>query len=73
MRISELQAKDIISMVDGRRLGRIIDIEIDEIGQIKYFVVEQRRLFRFFSPKEEINITMQQIKKIGSDVILVEI
>lgn len=73
MRISELQMKDVVSITDGKRLGKIIDVEIDSSGKINYFVVEQRRTFRILSHDDIININMNQIKKIGEDVILVEI
>ncbi len=72
MRISDLQTKDVVSMTDGKRLGRIVDIEVTINGTINYFVVEERRFFRFFGSREERNIYMNQIKKIGEDVILVE-
>lgn len=73
MRVSELQMKDVVSIVDGRRLGRIVDIALDENGLIQFFVVEPRRFFRFFGSSQEVNVNMKQIKKIGEDVILVEI
>lgn len=73
MRVSDLQIKDIVSMIDGRRLGRIVDIELEENGTVKYFVVEPKRFFRFFGTTGETNVSMGQIKKIGEDVILVEI
>ena len=73
MRVSDLQAKDVISLLDGRKLGRITDIELDDKGVVNYFVVEPKRFFRFFNSKEEINVSMNQIKKIGEDVILVEL
>lgn len=73
MRVSDLQVKDVVSITDGKRLGKIIDIEIDNDGKVNYFVVEERRFFRFFKAKEEFNVNMTQIKKIGEDVILVEI
>jgi len=73
MRLGELQRKDIVSMVDGRRLGRIVDVDIDNEGKIIHLVVEQRRLFRFFSSNNETNITFAHIHKIGEDVILVNI
>lgn len=73
MRVSELQMKDVVSMLDGRKLGRIVDIDLEENGSIKYFVVEPRRFFRFFGANQETNVSMSQIKKIGEDVILVEI
>ena len=48
LRVSDLQAKDVVSLVDGRKLGRIVDIEIDATGSINYFVVEPRKWFRFW-------------------------
>ena len=73
MRLADLQVKDVINTSDGRRLGRIIDAEIDNKGVILYFAVEQKRFFRFFSKEPEVNITFNQIVKIGEDVILVSI
>ena len=34
MYLSELQQKDIISINDGRKIGKIIDVEINEDGSI---------------------------------------
>ncbi len=73
MRVSDLQAKDVVSLLDGRKLGRIVDIELSENGNVNYFVVEPKRFFRFFGSNSEVNVAMNQIKKIGEDVILVEI
>ena len=73
MRVSDLQIKDVVSIVDGRKLGRIVDIELEENGSVKYFVVEPKRFFRFFGTSNEVNVSMKEIKKIGEDVILVEI
>lgn len=73
MRLADLQRKDVVSIKDGRRLGRIVDVEIDNLGTIQYLVVEPKRFFRLFSSSEETNVTFKQIHKIGEDVILVEI
>lgn len=74
MRLSDLQSKMIINTKDGKHLGNIIDAEINESGQIIFFTVMARRFFsRFFKNEPEVNITFQQIKKIGEDVILVEL
>lgn len=73
MRVSDLQVKDVVSLLDGRKLGRIVDIELSENGNINYFVVEPKRFFHFFGSSGEVNVSMNQIKKIGEDVILVEI
>ena len=73
MRLADLQRKDVVSLKDGRRLGRIIDVEIDGLGNIEYPVIEPKRFFRFFTSTEETTVTFKQINKIGEDVILVEI
>ena len=72
MRVSDLQIKDVVNMKDGKKLGRIIDIDIEPNGTINYFVVLERHFFRFFKNREEVNIYINQIKKIGEDVILVD-
>jgi len=73
MRLSDLQQKQVINIIDGKNLGKIIDAEINNEGQIQYFVLENKKIFqRMFSSNGEILITFNNIKKIGSDVILVE-
>lgn len=73
MRLADLQRKDVVSLKDGRRLGRIIDVEIDGLGNIEYLVVEQRKFFAIFRGNEETTVNFKQIEKIGEDVILVEL
>ena len=74
MRLSDLQEKDIVNINDGRKIGRIIDAEIDDNGKILYLLIEEIKGFRKFISKDNgINITFMQIKKIGSDVILVDL
>ena len=72
MNLSELQRKDIINMENGKRLGRIIDAEINENGTIEFFVVMDHKFWKFWKSNGEFNITINQIKKIGTDVILVD-
>lgn len=74
MNLSEIQQKDIISIKDGRKIGRIIDAEISNTGNIEYLILEQpRNIKSLFSNSEEIKISFKDIEKIGSDVILVNI
>ncbi len=74
MRLSELQTKMVVNVKDGKHLGNIVDAEVNEAGQIIYFTVMIRGLFkRLFKNEPEINITIKQIVKIGEDVILVEL
>lgn len=69
--LSDLQSKDIINLVDGKKIGSIIDVTITEEGKIDELSV-QRKKFLFFSAGV-INIKWNQIDKIGKDVILVNI
>ena len=73
MLLSDMQSKDIINTKDGNNLGRIIDAKIDNTGKISYFVVEERKLLRKVTRNGEITFTFDKIKKIGEDVILVEV
>jgi YlmC/YmxH family sporulation protein len=73
MRLSDLQSKDVISIVDGKKIGNIIDIKIEEnSGKIAALVVEPSRfVLNVFSSRQEFDIYWTEIEKIGEDVILV--
>lgn len=74
MRLSELQNKDIVNIIDGRKIGNIIDINIDMNGKMEGLVVEKSKfLVSMFSNKDEIEVKWEQIDKIGEDVILVKL
>ena len=73
MRLGELQDKDIISMEDGKLLGNIIDVNIDNDGKLISFLVARKRFFSWFFSRNEVEIKWQQIERVGSDVILVKI
>ncbi len=73
MNLSDLQRKDIVNMEDGKRLGRIVDASVSNNGNIEYFVIIERKFWQFFKSGNEQTITFSQIKKIGTDVILVEL
>lgn len=71
MRLSELQEKDIISLNDGKKLGRIIDVTVED-GRIYNFIIEpKRKFFSFIRKGEEIPVKWEDISKIGTDVILI--
>ena len=74
MRLSELQNKDIINITDGKKVGNIIDIAIENNGRMTSLIVEKSKFFvSMFSNKNELEIKWEQIEKIGEDVILVTI
>ena len=74
MKLSDLQEKDIVNINDGRKIGRIIDAEVDISGKINYLIVDEKRGIRtFLSSNSDVNITFDKIKRIGTDVILVDL
>ncbi len=70
MFLSELQNKDIINTNTGKKLGRIIDVKIDDKGSIIYLIIEQKKLSLTSS---DLKVEYSKISKIGEDVILVNI
>lgn len=67
--------KDVIDINTGRRLGELIDVEIDhETGKITAIVVPgESKMFGLLGGGPDIVIPWTKIKKIGPHVILVEI
>lgn len=75
MRLSDLQDKDVINIVDGKKVGNIIDVSLENSsGKMESLIVEKSKFFiSMFSTKDEIEIRWEQIEKIGEDVILVKL
>ena len=75
MRLSDLQNKYIVNVNDGKNIGNIIDVKIDEEnGSIISLVIEPNRTFFSFNKgKIDTEIKWNSIEKIGEDVILVNI
>lgn len=74
MKISDLQDKSIINISDGRNIGRISDLDIDSEGKIiNFYALPKRYLFKFFLSNKETMFKITDIKKIGEDVILVQL
>lgn len=71
MNLSDLQNKDLINILDGKKIGNIIDAKFNvETGYIEKLVIEPSK--NFFSLKNNVlEISYQDINKIGEDVILV--
>lgn len=73
MRLSDMQKKDIIFLRDGKKLGKIIDAEIEiNTGALKNLLVERKSIKSLFTSEGDMLISFNQIKKIGEDVILVD-
>ena len=73
MLMSDLQRKDIINMTSGSRIGKIIDIDVNEDGLINSLIVGELKMMKRFNNSSETRISFKQIKTIGSDVILVDL
>ncbi len=75
IKISELKNRDVINIVDGRRLGVIHDLDIDlEAGVVRAIIVTGgSRMFNFFGGEKDCVIPWGSITKIGVDTILVEL
>lgn len=73
MFLSEMQEKEIISIATGLNYGHIVDIEIDEKGNISKFIVESKKIFRKSFKESEKSFSFSEIEKIGKDVILVRV
>lgn len=77
VKISDLRTREVINVSDGRRLGPIKDIDIDlEEGRITAIILPgagMTKFLGFFAKEEEIIVPWERIKKIGMDVILVDV
>lgn len=75
LKISELRDREVINIVDGRKLGTICDLDIDlETGRIAAVIVPGGgRLYSLFGGGRDYVISWENIVKIGIDTILVEI
>ena len=74
MRLSDLQSKDIVNIIDGKNIGNIIDAKVDEKnGTIISLLVETKGKFISFSRGDDMEIKWQNIERIGEDVILVRL
>ncbi|MCE5167845.1 YlmC/YmxH family sporulation protein [Paenibacillus profundus] len=74
MKISDFQTKDVINIVDGKKLGQVSDVELDlKQGRIDSIVVPNYSKFLgMFGGGTELVIPWRNIVKIGADVVLVK-
>ncbi len=74
MKLSELQKKDIVNIKDGKKIGRIVDVSFDiNSGYMIDFVIEKTNFVKNIFNNNELRIKFTQIKKLGEDVILIDI
>lgn len=75
MRLSDLQSKNLVNMSDGKNIGNIVDVKINEqTGNIDSLIIEGKgNVFSFFNKDLDVEVSWADIKKIGEDVILVNL
>ena len=70
----ELKTKEIVNVVDGKKLGRIVDLVFTCNGYVIGFVAPgNKKMFKCLNSSDNIFIPWNNICKIGDDVILVEL
>ena len=74
-RVTELRCKEVINITDGQRLGFVSDVEVQlPEGKVLALVVPGPcRFFGLFGRKDDFVIPWNCIRRIGSDIILVEL
>jgi len=76
MKFSELAGKEIINTFDGSRLGLLGDSDLvinPRTGKILSLVVVKRGLMGMFRGDTEITLSWQAVKKIGQDMIIIDV
>lgn len=71
----DLRCKEVVNVLDGRRLGHIIDI-VFELGSARvlgFIVPGERTGWNIFKNTDQLFIPYGCVTKIGEDAILVEL
>ncbi|MFM1650516.1 YlmC/YmxH family sporulation protein [Brevibacillus sp. B_LB10_24] len=75
VKISEFQTKEVVNILDGKRLGQISDLEIDlRQGRVEAIIIPgPGKFLGLFSSGNDYVIPWRNIVKIGKDVVLVRL
>lgn len=70
----EMREKEVVNIVDGKKLGRILDMVFTNSGDVLGIVVPgEKRIFKNIAGGDSLFIPWKCIIKIGEDTILVEL
>ncbi|MDO4540767.1 MAG: YlmC/YmxH family sporulation protein [Syntrophomonadaceae bacterium] len=74
IKLSDLKMREVVNVIDGKKLGHIIDLELDvERARVTAIIVPGKmRGWACFIKRDEIIIPWDKIVRIGRDVILVD-
>ena len=75
MRICELREKEVVNVCDGERLGNICDVDFEErTGRICSLIIPGPcKVFGIIGRDSEYIIPEECVKRIGADVVWVEV
>ena len=69
----ELRDKEIVNVIDGKRLGKLIDMAFSCGKIVGLIVPAETKLFKNITGGETIYIPFGCVLKIGDDVVLVDL
>ena len=70
----DLREKEVINTVDGKKLGRVVDLVMTCSGDVLGFIVPgEKKLLRALSSCDTLFVPWKCIVKIGEDAILVKL
>lgn len=70
----ELREKEVVNIADGKKLGRMVDIALNCSGKIMGIILPgDRKFLKSITSNENIFVPWHNVRKIGDDVILVEL
>lgn len=74
-KFSAFKKKDVVNICDGSKLGRVCDIEFDDVsGNIHMIIVSNESgISSLFCKQECYDIPWCKIVRVGDDIILVDV
>ena len=74
VKTSDFKQKEVINLIDGKRLGFIYDVEINlKTGNVESIIIPSPgRFWNFFKSEDDYIIPWADIETVGDDVILVK-
>jgi YlmC/YmxH family sporulation protein len=75
VRLSDLRCREVINVSDGGRIGFVCDVELDCTGGnvVALVVPGKMKLFGLLGREDDFVIPWNAIRRMGSDIILVEV
>ena len=70
----EMRSKEVVSVADGRKLGRVIDLSMDFNGRVLGLILPSNgSIFKAVTDRNCLFVPWNNICKIGDDVIMVNL